>query len=137
MSSPPAGKQRPYRRADARFSVELLAQIAAIVAAGLMLLAFFGVESADQALDRGRSASPPVTAAPPPDQAHRVPSVGGLLEAEAAGVLVKAGYRVRVDYAPTADGTEVGRVLGQAPVSGSPSARDTLVVIVVGSAVGR
>lgn len=134
--SPQAGRQRPYKRSDARFTVELLAQIAAIVAAALMLLAFFGVESADRVLERSRSA-PPATAAPNADQIHRVPVVGGLLEAEATSVLVTAGYRVRVDYAPTTDGADVGRVLGQAPASGSLSPSDTLVVIVVGSAAGR
>jgi hypothetical protein len=98
---------------------------------------FFGVESADRVLDRSRPAPPPATAAPHPDRVHRVPPVGGFLEAEAASVLVKAGYRVRVDYSPTTDGIEVSRVLGQSPASGSPSPGDTLVVIVVGSAAGR
>jgi hypothetical protein len=36
--SPQAGKQRPCKRPDACFTVERLAQIAAIVAAGLALL---------------------------------------------------------------------------------------------------
>lgn len=135
--NPRADGQRPRKRPDTRSTLEVLARLAAIVAAILMLLAFFGIQSAHQiAVDRSQP-TPPATAALHPASTLRVPPVGGLLEAEAASVLAKTGFRVRVDYAPTIDGTDVGRVLGQAPAPGSPSSHDTLVAIVVGSASGR
>jgi PASTA domain len=134
--NPQAGRRRPRERPDTPSILEVLAHLATIVAAMLMLLAFFGVQSAHQAVDRNQP-TPPATAALHPASTLRVPPVGGLLEAEAASVLAKSGFRVRVDYAPTIDGTDVGRVLGQAPAPGSPSSHDTQVAIVVGSASGR
>jgi hypothetical protein len=132
-----AGQRRSPKRPDGRSTLEVLANVAAIIAVVLGLLAFFGVHSAHQVLDRSRPAPAPNSTALHPYRALRVPSVGGLLEAEAANVLAKAGFRVRVDYAPTIDGTDVGRVLGQAPAPGSPSSRDKLVAIVVGAASGH
>jgi hypothetical protein len=134
--NPQGSGRRPRKRPDIRSTLEALAHLAAIVAAMLMLLAFFGVQSAHPAIDRTQP-TPPATAGLHPGPTLPVPPVGGLLEAEAASVLAKTGFRVRVDYAPTTDGTDVGRVLGQAPAPESPSSHGTIVAIVVGSASGR
>jgi hypothetical protein len=124
------------KRPDVRSALEVLADLATIIAAVLTLLAWPCVESPPSVMD-GKRPAPTATTALHPTQSHRVPPVGGLLEAEAASVLTENDFEVRVEYAPATDGASVGRVLGQAPGPGSPSSRGKLVTIVIGSTAGR
>jgi hypothetical protein len=130
--------KRERKRSGTRSTLEVFADLAAIVATVLALFTFPGVERAHSIMEGSRPA-PPATTASQSAHTHTnlIPAVCGLLEAEAAVVLAKHGFEVQVYYAPATDGADVGRVLGQAPTPGSSSARGALVAIVVGSATGH
>lgn len=125
-----------WKRSGIRSALEVVADLATIVATVLALLTFLGVDPAHSVLDGCRPAAP-ASSAPHPIDTRSVPDVRGLVEAEAASELEMHGFGVEVYYAPATDGADVGRVLGQAPSAGIAILPGRIVAIVIGSSSGR
>jgi PASTA domain len=135
----PRLRLRP-RGGSLRLALKVLGAALAAAASLVAVLQFVGITPSDITVWPGSAVTvapiPSMSTAAPERATKLVPSVHGLLEAQARAILRTAGFQLRVQYASAVDGGQVGRVLAQAPPAGSPLSRGGRVAIVVGSADG-